>query len=220
MAISKITLIGFNNYMEAAGDDLFKYLNVPVELDKSLLVNNILFRGGEFEALYGDPYFMQNMIKIWSDKWQRTMQKWVNALNVDYDPLYNYDRHEIYTDTHSETEDINKTENVKAKDNSTSSGTGNTNNLVSAYDSSSLVPHDNTNSATTGTNKSDATTDVKGDQNRKTSGTIKHDAHLYGNIGVTTSQQMLSDELDIQAWNIYEHITDAFLTDMVIYVYE
>ena len=50
-----------------------------------------------------------------------------------------------------------------------------------------------------------------------TSGTVKHDAHLYGNIGVTTSQQMLSDELDIQAWNIYEHITDAFLTDMVIY---
>jgi len=41
----------------------------------------------------------------------------------------------------------------------------------------------------------------------------------HGNIGVTTSQQMLQSELDIVAWNIYEHITDLFLQEFVIPVY-
>lgn len=48
---------------------------------------------------------------------------------------------------------------------------------------------------------------------------MEHRAHLYGNIGVTTSQQMLQAELDISAWNIYEKITDLFLDEFCIKVY-
>ena len=43
---------------------------------------------------------------------------------------------------------------------------------------------------------------------------------MYGNIGVTTSQQMLQAELDVRAWNIYEHITDLFIKDFLIPVYD
>ena len=46
-----------------------------------------------------------------------------------------------------------------------------------------------------------------------------HIAHIHGNIGVTTSQQMLQAELDIDRWNIYEHITDLFLNEFVIPIY-
>ena len=41
----------------------------------------------------------------------------------------------------------------------------------------------------------------------------------HGNIGVTTSQQMLQSELDIARWNIYEQITDLFLSEFCIMVY-
>lgn len=219
MALAKITLIGFNNYMESMGDDLFKYLTLPAGLDKQLLVNNILLQGGEFESLYGDPYFVQNMIGVWADKWQRTFEKWLEALSIDYDPLYNYDRHEIYTDTKNENETSGRTEKVTATDKSTSSGNGTTTNTVSAYDSAGYSPHDQSSSLSSGSNDSTATTDVKGDNDRKLNGSLKHDAHLYGNIGVTTSQQMLKDELDVQTWNIYEHITDLFCNEFCIYVY-
>lgn len=220
MAIAKITLIGFSNYMDAMGDDLFKYLSLPAGIDKQILINNILLRGGEFESLYADPVFIQNMIKVWSDKWYRTFNKWLDALNIDYDPLYNYDRHEIYTDTRGEDETNKRTEKVIASDQSNSSGNGTTTNKVSAYDATNLVNHDQSTSTTSGSNNSSSSTNVDGDNTRKLSGTLKHDAHLYGNIGVTTSQQMLKDELDIQAWNIYEHITDLFLNEFCIYVYE
>ena len=46
-----------------------------------------------------------------------------------------------------------------------------------------------------------------------------HDGRIHGNVGVTTSQQMLQAELDISAWNIYEHITDLFLNEFVIPIY-
>ena len=209
-----------NNYMESMNDDLFKYLTLPAGINKQTLVNNILLRGGEFESLYGDPYFLQNMIGVWSEKWQRTFTKWMQALSINYDPLYNYDRHEIYKDIRSENENSTRSENATTIDTSTSSGSGTTQNDVSAYDSATYSPHDQSTSSSSGTNDSTATSNASGTNNRTLGETVSHDAHLYGNIGVTTSQQMLKDELEVNEWNVYEHITDLFLNEFSIYVYE
>ena len=207
MSLSKITLIGFNNYYEHLWDEL----TLPSGINKELLINNILMRGGEFEVLYSDPEFMMHAIGVWSNKWRRTFDKWLSALSEEYNPLHNYDRHEVYTDNRN----INRTENATGTDNSTSSGSGNTENKVSAYDVSTYQPHDEADTSSTGSNSSSSVTNASG----KTSDVLKHDAHLYGNIGVTTSQQMLRDELDIDTWNIYEHITDLFLNEFAIYIY-
>lgn len=48
--------------------------------------------------------------------------------------------------------------------------------------------------------------------------TIRH-ARLHGNIGVTTSQQMLQAEYDIAKWNLYDQITDLFMQEFIIMVY-
>lgn len=207
MSVSKITLIGFNNYY----DHLWDELTLPSGINKELLINNILLRGGEFEVLYSDPEFMMKAIGVWSNKWQRTFEKWLKALSEEYNPLHNYDRHEIYTDNRN----IDRTEKATGNDSSTSSGSGNTENKVSAYDVSTYQPHDEADTSSTGSTTSNSLTNATG----KTSDVLKHDAHLYGNIGVTTSQQMLKDELDIDTWNIYEHITDLFLNEFAIYIY-
>lgn len=47
----------------------------------------------------------------------------------------------------------------------------------------------------------------------------QHEGHLYGNIGVTTSQQMLQSELDIAYWNLYDHIADLFISEFTIPIY-
>lgn len=207
MSVSKITLIGFNNYYEHLWDELA----LPSGINKDLLINNILLRGGEFEVLYSDPEFMMHAIGVWSNKWQRTFEKWLRALSEEYNPLHNYDRHEIYTDNRN----INRSETASGSDSSVSSGSGNTENSVSAYDVSTYQPHDDASTSSTGSNSSNSVTSANGN----TSDVLKHDAHLYGNIGVTTSQQMLKDELDIDTWNIYEHITDLFLNEFAIYIY-
>ena len=219
MATAKITLIGFSNYFESFGDDLFKYLNVPAGIDKQTLVNNILLQGGEFEVLYSDPDFLQNMIGVWSNKWQRTMTKWIDALNVKYNPLENYDRMEEWQDDNTRGEKTSRKEFATGQDNSTSSGSGNTENTRSAYNSSVYQPHDNAASSSTGSNISNSSTNASGNTQSDSTELLKRTGRAHGNIGVTTSQQMLEAELDIARWNIIEEITNLFLTEFCIYLY-
>lgn len=275
MSIAKITIIGFNNYLTNLNDDLFEYLTVPEGIDKDTLINNILLRGAEFEVLYSDPYFFKNMIGVWSNKWQRTMERWINALNIDYNPLENYDRYEDWEDNTSKLssqhakndassnknlmsqnlktddttthETASKNENAVSSDISASDGSGNTTNTRSAFDSDIYQPHDKSESSTQGNNLSNALTSAAGntDTNTSLTGETKnanietgsdaqtgsassnaidksngiHTGRLHGNIGVTTSQQMLESELKISRWNIYEEITNLFLNEFCIYLY-
>lgn len=303
MATAKITLIGFQNYLEGYNDDLFKYLSVPTGIDKDLLINNILLRGGEFEVLYSDPVFLQNMIGVWSSKWQRTMERWLNALSIEYNPLENYDRKEDWTDNGSRvssgnteetnnrlsasstnenenrsssnnttenrsnatdntvTEETSRTENAIGNDSSKSIGSGTTTNTRSAFDASTYSPHDKSDTSSEGNNVSSSLTSADGktegetvthnvgseinssDSSQTEDGTHSsnsslvdniansskmnnedktaslHSGRIRGNIGVTTSQQMLQAELDIDKWNLYEEITDLFLNEFCIYLY-
>ena len=46
-----------------------------------------------------------------------------------------------------------------------------------------------------------------------------HSGRIHGNIGVTTSQQMLQAELDVAKFNLYEEASNLFLTELCIYTY-
>ena len=243
MSKAKITLIGFYNYMKSVEDDLFKNLTVPEGIDKDILVDNILLKGGEFEVLYAEPYFYQNMIGVWSSKWQRTMQKWIDALSISYNPLENYDRMEDWLDNNSrissnnssetinKSENTNRTEGASANDYSVSSGNGTTENERSAYDASTYSPHDKSTSDTSGENSSSSLTSAYGNTDTSGSQTNEIDANsvdssqntrtgrAHGNIGVTTSQQMLEAELEISKFNLYDEIADLFLSELCIYLY-
>lgn len=243
MSKAKITLIGFYNYMDVIGDDLFKNLNVPSGIDKTKLINNILLKGGEFEVLYAEPFFYQTMIGVWSDKWQRTMKKWIDALSIDYNPLENYDRMEEWLDNNSRissnnssetinrSENTNRTEGASANDYSVSTGNGTTENERSAYDVSTYSKHDKSTSDTSGENTSSSATSAYGNTDTSGSQTNEIDANsvdssqntrtgrAHGNIGVTTSQQMLESELEIARFNIYDEIADLFISELCIYLY-
>ena len=273
MSVMKITLIGFSNYLEGKNDDLFEYLTVPTGIDKDLLVNNILLRGGEFEVLYADPNFLKNMIGVWSSKWQHTMERWINALSIDYNPLENYDKMEEWEDkghrlsseiktsdeaskrnnvsqslnSNNSSDTQTRTENAVAQDISHSSGSGSTENKRSSYDEGDPVysPHDKAETSSSGDNTSNGITSANGTTTNTGTGSnalnalnseasdintnVKsnsvdnsngiHTGRMHGNIGVTTSQQMLEAELDISKWNIYEEITDLFLNEFCIYLY-
>ena len=229
MATAKITLTSFYTWFNTASvsDDLFKNLNLPEGIDKDTLVGNILMRGGEFEVMYSDPYFLQNLIGVWSSKWYRTFDKWVKALAIEYSPLENYDRIEEWQDTRnnhgSETTSgtLGRTTSDSLSRTATDGGT--TETKVSAYDSSTYQP----SNQVTVTNSSGFTDTGSGTLNDTTSGSTttsfgegaKHEGRVHGNIGVTTSQQMLESELQLAEWNLYEHITDLFLSEFVIPIY-
>ena len=203
MATAKLTLIGMYQWAKLNNDDLFTNLSVPTGIDKTKLINTILMNGAEFEVLYGDFNFMKFIIGVWSDKWQRTMEKWKDALAIEYNPLENYDRQEDWTDGKKTTE-LNSAS-------STSSGTGNNEDKKSAYDASTYQPYLKSDTSSSGSNQSTGLS--SGDEE----GT--HTGRTHGNIGVTTSQQMLEAELDVSRFNLYDEIADLFLTELVVYTY-
>lgn len=227
---------------------LFDLLNLPETLDKDTLVENIMLQGSDFETLYSDPEFMRAAIGSWSNKWQRTFIKWAAALEIEYEPLENYDRIEDWDDTlnsgkkSSARRDSGNTRTFNNQDKRTLD-TENKRTLdtditeeqeVSAFDASTYQPsgknttsNDGTDTMNnTGTDTVDYSGTIKDDYGEGTSGSETenskntHSGRIHGNIGVTTSQQMLQSELDLQKWNIYEHITDLFLEELTIMVYE
>lgn len=207
MSSAKLTLIGCNAFFKNLGDDLFKGLTLPEGLVKQTLTDNILLEGGEFEVLYSDPWALQNFISIWADREQATFKRWIDALAIEYAPLENYDRHEDWTDTL----DSDGTNSTTGTNDTSTNGTVTTD--VSAYDSNGYQPKDKVTSSETidndTTENSTSTLDNEG----------VHTGRIHGNIGVTTSQQMLEAELDLGYWNIYSRITDMFLKEFCIMIY-
>lgn len=260
MSQSKITIIGIADYLEnVENDDLFKFMDIPEGIEKTVLTDNIMIRGGDFEVIYPDPYFMQKSIGTWSKKWYRTFEKWIEAITTDYDPIENYNRYEEWTDkldsTSSEnvkdsrktTRLENKTDNTVSDMTSTvtvgtdqSEVTDATNETtVSAYDSDGYQPKEKVDtdakvdtSTTSSTNSTDNQninlteqlsgsddTDIESNTSGKRDDTTTHLGHIHGNIGVTTSQQMIQSSLDLARFNIIEQITDIFLREFIIPIY-
>lgn len=264
MSMSKITLLGMVKYLNEINVDLFSGVTLPTGIDKNILCNTILRNGGEFEVIYSDPLFFYHQIPFWCDKWYRTMDKWITALNISYEPLYNYNRFEELEDNTkktkefeentlfngsimkiggaTDTNDLTRTDALKRTDNLKMEIDQTIENTRSAMDSSTYQPYnkEETDNTTKNTGTVDNTGTVKNTgsvthtDNERT-GTLNteghssdeevnekftHGAHLYGNIGVTTSQEMLKQELDIVKWNIYDHISDLFLREFCIPIYE
>ena len=204
MSASTMTLIGLYNW----DNTIFDKLNVPADLNKTTLVNNILLRSGEFEVMYADPDFMKDAIGMFSDTWQPTFERWVKALAIEYNPLENYDRKEDWSDTRNASDSGTSSSSTSGTTSST------TTNKVSAYDAGdALTTRDQ--AQTYGADGSSSS----GSSSSSSHEGAKHDGRIHGNIGVTTSQQMLISELDLGYWNVYEKITDLFLTNFVIPVY-
>lgn len=198
MSDAKLTLIGFYQFDKMVDVDFFENLKLPEAIDHDTIVYTILDRGGEYETILSDPDFLKSKMLAWSNSWYNTFEKWVAVLAKDYDPLENYDRIESWNDT-------GKTRGNDSTN--THNHTGTIHN-VSAMDSSSLV----------GDDANDIVNDVSSATALSTDVDNVHEGRVHGNIGVTTSDQMLASHMRTRLeWgNIYNHIADLFLHDFVI----
>ncbi len=209
-------------------DSLFDNLVVPKSVDKNLVVENILHDGAELELLYPDWQFMRHEIGVWSKVHKRDFEKFMEAAGAEFSPVENYDRYEEYTDQRDEK--WTGVQNV----NSSTEETGNTKytgddlttnqHKVAAYNENNATLKNETTSDVTSNDVTDTTntrTDT-GSSDTTNNGTVvnAHNAHLHGNIGVTTAPQMLKEFLEITPMlNIYNYITDMFVQHFCLLVY-
>ena len=167
--------------------------NSEIDFSADTLLAALINRGASFCVLYPDPDYFQLMNGAWWDRWKGAFEKWFTALALEYNPIENYDRIENWTDSGESGSEI--------------SSSGTTEGQVSAFDSSTYSPHDKEINSS-GSEASASNTD-------------EHEGRVHGNIGVTTSQQMLESEMILQQkWgNLYNHIADVFISEMLVAVY-
>lgn len=163
--------------------------------------------------IYG--MFGLNWLKLWE------------TLKLEYNPLENYNGTETETietaknDTH--TGSGSDTNSRTGSDGITTSGTAETKNSTHGFNSVTAVDTDKQNGTTSGSTTtnygsvdsrtlSDSSTDV-GTEN------VTRTLHKSGNLGLTTSQQMISSQRELWQWNFYNVIFSDIDTVLTTGVY-
>lgn len=206
----RIPLLTLYNY----DNSIFDGLSLPEGIDKELLIDRIMIRGGEYESVYTSVPFLKSAISNWSATHRHLIDKWLEVYNKDFEPLENYDRIEDWTDDGNNT--TKGTGTTKGSDRAHAQGNVTGTNTVSAYNTSNLV---NDNGTTQG-NTTDTTSSTQTDSTTQSNDVThsKHSGRVHGNIGVTTSMQMYESFwlLMGEYGNIYDSIATLFLQDFVV----
>lgn len=196
--------------------DWFELAVLPSGIDKQTLKETIIFRCGLLTPIYGEPGLFEKFVGHWFAKQYNNIERLISLYAAEYDPLRNYDRTEEYDGT-----DTDRLQHGKVTTNNLSeghTGTDQTERQTSAMNEITYQPdnHEDLIHGETITNTgtvTDSGTDV-------TTKTINHDNHIYGNIGVTTSQQMWIQENELlRDHNIYNEIAILFENEMMLGVY-
>ena len=192
----RMTLYGMYQY----DPTLFDGVTLPDGMDKTLMINQIIRQSGDLFPYYQVPPQVKTAITEWFARRKGNFAKLWQGFTAEYNPIENYDRQEDST----ETPNITHTLSNSGQDASTNEAD------VQGYNGTDYVPNSRTKSSgTSSTNGTDTE-----------SGTRTYTSRIHGNIGVTTSAQMLEGELALRkSMDIYAIIAAEFETDNLIQVY-
>ena len=202
-----LSIMGLYEY----DNTLFQGLQLPEGLNKDAVVNEILLQCAELEILYQNINTMKLAITTWSIANMYTWQKLYDTMVVEYDPIWNVDANVTETITGSENRDIDRT------------GSGSNNESINLTDTEAVKgfnsdtwadSHKNTRGGTDNTSLSSSEV-INDDVSRTETRTERR----TGNIGVTTTQQMLEQERQIAEFNIINYIAQSFKQRFCLLIY-
>ena len=197
MGVTLATIYNFDT-------SLFDGVEFPSNISVQDFVDSLLMQCGEMPVLYSSPPLLKSLIHVWSNVSQYTWEHLASTLTAEYNPIENYDRMEEWADS-----SINNSRYTNSANNTSS---GSTKEQVYGYNDLA-TPADN--SASTSASTSADTSDSTG--NATISGSRKGRAH--GNIGVTTTQEMLESERRVAMFNFYDEVIRDFQKRFLIWVY-
>lgn len=191
-----MTLIDLAKIEALKHNDAYMYhlwddIRIDDRINKDSLVTYIMQMCLGEQVRYDDT----EAFKLFSDNWfvmnYDIIKELLDTKEYDYNPIENYDRN-----TEGE-------ENTKSDFNKNSGNTST--NEVSAYNSSVYSP-------------SSKITD-NGSSSGKDNGNRKYKERVHGNIGVTTTQQMIEQQRESVQFNIYVWIVKKYKDEMMSCVY-
>ena len=141
---------------------------------------------------------ISNLAEIYNNEYTTK----VSMLLMDYNPIENYNSSETESTSSENTTTSGNENTTTTTTNSTSENTGDTTNKVSPYDSENFNNDNNTTTTNTTTSNATDTTTINDSGNISSNGKLTRTLTRKGNIGVTTTQQMIESEYELRAKNL------------------
>lgn len=151
------TLWSFEYYYNKRGESLFDNINLPDGIDKVVLVNTIMLESSELEMIYSNGDFLKVAIQNWFCRKYPMIERFINAINLEYNPIENYNRVEKWKDKSNGGKTLNS-----SKEGSVTTTSSNKEDITDT--SQNIVTHagtisvENDNTETTAYGKTDTTT--------------------------------------------------------------
>ena len=189
--MSKLSILGMYNYDATVFEDFA----VPEGIQKQDVINAILLECAELELLYTSLNIMKVAIRSWTARELPTWEKLQNTVSIEYNPLWNVDA------TISETGTNTRERSGSGSDDGTDT------HAVKGYNNGEW------------SNSDKVTRDSDQSWSDEESGSDTRSIRRTGNIGVTSSQELIRQERDIAAFNVTDYIVRSFKNRFCLLVY-
>lgn len=242
--LPKLTL----NNLLTFDDTLFNTILLPDEVDGQLLVDTIVRNYGEMQLMIPDWAALRYYTNSWFSSHFQQLSKLWRAYTIEYNPIWNKDGtiEEVRTPDlkrdHKESDNENtqstRTPDLEIKmtyDSGESTDyTGDTTDKIQGFNSSAFVnysqevPNTNTDTSRTGddtqTQKGTDTVNTgrtaQAERTETETGTETTVRRETGNIGVTTTQAMLNEEIALaRKFSFYDLVAKMYAMEFCVMIY-
>lgn len=204
---ASLTILGLYEWNE----NIFENLVLPEGLDSALVIPEIVTQCSDFCLLYPDYDFMKMLIGVWSRKEVRIWEDLLRSETFEYNPIENYDRYEEIERT------VEGESTSSAESSRTSSGTASNTTTGAQTSYNELTFADTGRTINTGTTSGSDSGEDSAESS--SNGTENVSAHMHGNIGVTTAQQMIQGFREVSDFCTIDFIVQSFKDRFCIQVY-
>lgn len=208
-----VSVLGLYGY----DSGLFDLLELPEGVTRETVISRILITCANLPCMYTNPEFVKVAIQIWSRSHIWAWQKLQASTQFVYNPIWNKDGTIIETTeygAHTVTENRGQrqtTENRGQRETTSEDKIAGFNSAEYSNADKSTVTDAAAIDSTTEAAAIDTTTEAaREDTTTRTE---------QGNIGITTTQQMIKEEREISDFSIYDYIAQDFKREFCILVY-
>lgn len=197
-------------------------------VSRDQLIDHFLLSYGDLTPVYQDPSYLRRHVTSVARSLQWTIDHLWEVTQLEYNPIENYDRMESWTDNGNGTFQKGKVDTEETYQKGTATTTfgkvSDSTHKVAAFNSSTPEVANTDNTTDSGSDTQSFTPDsssgsvTNGLDTSTTSGT--HEGRIHGNIGVTTSQQMMQAEIDLtKAYNFLDEVCKLYADRLLIGVW-
>lgn len=234
--MATMSILGLYNW----DDTIFEGFTPPTLFEKDVYINSILLECAELEFLYPNPEFAKSAIALWSKTREAAWQKLADTTTFEYNPIENYNRVESWTDertntgnrTASRTNSSNQTTNTELSATGTTESESESTRDVYGFNGAAggglgSSPAEKTAGTQSDSSNSTSNSKVTGSgsgsesSSEENSGneTSTHTGNVAGNVGTTTTQQMIEEERRVVTFDLVAYVVRDFKERFCILVY-